>query len=404
MRARLAIAALCLAAGAADADSVKDNISGLESCIEAAHFADAICSKMPSDPTQRVDCFAKAQAAQLECLDRVLSRTATGAAPPVSASKTAPPKPPVDAASPQASPDRPASNQTGRADRPEISADDAGEATKPSDVSPSTAPADGAAAAEAPTQSAPPPSASETASPKPPVDAALPQASPERPAANETGQADQPEVSTGSMPAREAAKSSNASPEPAPVSVPSPATEASTGAIGSTASAHQDDRPARETDWIVSETTSPIDYSPLLTAVIHSASEAKNGPNVLAVRCRAQHIEILIRTDGTWAVPRGNDLLVDYQINDQPVVRQPWTLSADGKTATYKLDPIELLRSIPEDATLKIAVAQQGDVRLEASFALSGLSGVRQKVATACKGAPVTAKTSRRADKPQGRM
>ena len=46
---RLASVALCLVGGAAHAQSASDSISGLESCIEAAHFADAICAKMPND-------------------------------------------------------------------------------------------------------------------------------------------------------------------------------------------------------------------------------------------------------------------------------------------------------------------------------------------------------------------
>jgi hypothetical protein len=137
-----------------------------------------------------------------------------------------------------------------------------------------------------------------------------------------------------------------------------------------------------------------LDYSPLITAVIRSTSDVKDSPNTFAVRCRAQHTELSIRTDGRWGAPRGNELLVDYQINDQPIVRQPWILSTDGKTATYKNDPIELLRSIPEGATLKVALADNGNVRREATFELTGLSGVRQKVGTACKWPPVTTKTS----------
>jgi hypothetical protein len=144
----------------------------------------------------------------------------------------------------------------------------------------------------------------------------------------------------------------------------------------------------------VSETTSPIDYSPLVAAVLHSTSNANGGPNSLAVRCRARHTELFVRTDGAWGVPHQNELLVEYQINDRPVVRLPWILSTDGKTATYKYDAVELLRSIPEGATLKIAVADHGDVRREATFGLGGLSGIRHKVETACKWAPVTAKTS----------
>ncbi len=51
-------------------------------------------------------------------------------------------------------------------------------------------------------------------------------------------------------------------------------------------------------------------------------------------------------------------------------------------------DPVELLQSMPEGATLKVAVADSGNVRREATFGLGGLSGIRHKIGTACKWAP----------------
>jgi hypothetical protein len=317
---RLASFALCLAGGTAPAQSANESVSGLESCIQAAHLADAICSNLPNDPAQRVDCFTKARTAQLECLERVLS--------------------------------------------------------------------------EAPVRSAPPGSSSEMARPAPPVDTAPPDASSERPASKEAARTDPPEVSVGSAPADEAARRSSPSPKSAPTSVPPSVAEAPTATIRSDTSGKKNDRPARGPDWILSETTSPVDYSPLINAVIRATSDVKDGPNSFAVRCRAQHTELSIRTDGAWAAPRGNDLVVDYQIDDQPVVRQPWILSTDGKTATYKNDPVELLRSIPEGATLKVAVVDKANVRREATFELAGLSGVRQKVGSICKWAPMTATSS----------
>ena len=110
------------------------------------------------------------------------------------------------------------------------------------------------------------------------------------------------------------------------------------------------------TNWVVSETTSPVDYSPLVTAVIQSTSPVKDAPTALAVRCREKHTELLVRTDGTWTTTGGNELRVDYQINDQPAVRLPWSASADGKTASYKDDAVGLLQSLPEGARLKINV------------------------------------------------
>jgi hypothetical protein len=326
MWTRLATVALCLASLTAQVQAADDNMSRLESCIQAARLADTICSKIANDPTQRGNCFAKGRAAQLECLDRVLSE------------------------------------------------------------------APGAPAASL---------SSETARPEPPPEAALPKLPAERPTADESGRTDQPSVSVGSATADEAAKLSNAAPEPAPASAPLPMSpppavaEAPTGAIRTNGPENGNVTTARETEWVISETTSPVDYSPLVTAVLSSTSNVKNGPNTLTVRCRAQQTELSIRTDGAWGVPRGNELPVDYQISGQPVVRQPWVLSADGRTATYKNDSVELLRSIPDGATLKIAVADRGNVRLAATFEPTGLAGVRQKVGTACKWAtPPAAKTS----------
>ena len=319
MWTRLASFALCLAGGTALAQSANESVSGLESCFQAARLADAVCSKLPDGPSQRVDCFVKARAAQLECLERVLSE----------------------------------------ASRPAV-----------------------------------PGSSAEMARPAPPVDSAPPDASSERPASKAAGRTEQPQVSVGRTPVDEAARRSDASPKSATANVPPSAAEAPTGAVRSDLSGKKNDRPAPGTAWILSETTSPLDYSPLITAVIRSTSDVKDGPNTFAVRCRAQHTELSIRTDGRWGAPRGNELLVDYQINDQPIVRQPWILSMDGKAVSYKNDPIELLRSIPEGATLKVALADKGNVRREAAFELTGLSGVRQKVGTACKWPPVTTKTS----------
>ena len=337
---RLATVALYLAGATAHAQSANDSGSRLESCIQAARLADAVCAKIPNDPMPRADCFAKARAVQLECLDRVLSEAPAEAAPPGTLSETTRPEPPAGTAPPDGSAEqRPASNETGQTDQRDVSVGStpADEAAKPSKAEAEPAPA---------------------------------------------------------SPADVAAKQPNADPDPAPASLPAPAAEAPTGAIQSTDSAHSNDKPAAETDWTISETTSPVDYSPLVTAIVRATLNTQDGPTTLTVRCRARHTELSLQTNGAWRLRRGNELLVDLQINDRPVVRQPWILSADGKTATYKNDPVELLRSIPEGATLKVTVAEKSNVRLAATFELGGLSVVRQKVGTACKWAPLTAKTS----------
>jgi hypothetical protein len=154
------------------------------------------------------------------------------------------------------------------------------------------------------------------------------------------------------------------------------------------------DIPAKppDTNWVVSETTSPVDYSPLITAAIRSTSGEKDAPNTLTIRCRQLRTELLLRTEGTWRASRSSEVQVDYQINDQSFVRLQWAASADGKTATYKDDAVGLLRSLPEGARLKINVFDGPGH--DATFQLTGLDAIRKKIAVACKWAPAADKMS----------
>jgi hypothetical protein len=153
--------------------------------------------------------------------------------------------------------------------------------------------------------------------------------------------------------------------------------------------------PANATDpWVVSETTSPVDYSPLVTAMIRSPSSEKDAPKTLAIRCLGRHTELLVRTDGTWRASPARDIQVAYQINDQPLVRLAWTASADRNTANYNNDPVGFLQSLPEGARLKINVFDGSGQGHEATFQLAGLDAVREKIAAPCKWAPRASKTN----------
>jgi hypothetical protein len=137
-----------------------------------------------------------------------------------------------------------------------------------------------------------------------------------------------------------------------------------------------------------------VDYSPLITAVIHSTSSVKDAPNTLAVRCGQPRTELLLRTEGAWRASPANEVQVDYQINDQPFVRLQWTVSADGKTASYKGDAVALLRSLPEGARLKISMLDRQGLGQQATFQLTGLDSVRKKIELACKWPSTAGKVS----------
>jgi Type VI secretion system VasI, EvfG, VC_A0118 len=174
---------------------------------------------------------------------------------------------------------------------------------------------------------------------------------------------------------------------PAETSTATVSPELTTGTASPNVPARRVDIPAKpeDTNWIVSETTSPVDYSPLVTAVIRSTTSLQDAPNTLVIRCLGPRTEILLRTQGTWRVSRSNTVQVDYQIDDQPLARLQWIMSADGKTASYGNDAFGFLQSLPEGARLKINVLDRAGAGHEATFQLAGLDAVRKRIAVPCK-------------------
>ena len=152
--------------------------------------------------------------------------------------------------------------------------------------------------------------------------------------------------------------------------------------------------PLMKRDWIISETTSPLDFSALATAVIQPVRQASNGPISLVIRCRAKTTELALQFPSEVSVPKAGELQLDYQIDEQPSVRQRWTWPVGGKIAVYKGDPVPLLQSIPEGARLVVRASGGDDTQQAATFLLIGLDSVRKRVGTACKWAPLQAGNS----------
>jgi hypothetical protein len=140
--------------------------------------------------------------------------------------------------------------------------------------------------------------------------------------------------------------------------------------------------------WIISETSSPVDYSPIITAATPSGSNARNAPTALAIRCREQRTDLLVSTEGSWRLSHVNELQVEYRINDQPVVRMQWRASADGHAAIFKDDAVRFLRSLPDRGTIIVSVSDGHGPAYDATFQLTGLDAVRQKIGMACKWPP----------------
>jgi hypothetical protein len=142
---------------------------------------------------------------------------------------------------------------------------------------------------------------------------------------------------------------------------------------------------AEETKWIVSETTSPVDYSPLVSATIRPRQQVNSGLSGLTISCRAKRIEFSLRLMGDLDVPRWGELRIDAQVGDQRSVKQRWRWDEEqGTILFYEGDPIALLQSLPDGARLRLGVGDSKGARHMATYHLFGLDAVRKKVASAC--------------------
>jgi hypothetical protein len=143
--------------------------------------------------------------------------------------------------------------------------------------------------------------------------------------------------------------------------------------------------PAGGDNWIVSETTSPLDYSPQTTAAIAAEAVVKDAPSSLAIRCRGQRTEFLVSTTGTWRPSTAGEFRVAYRIDEQPLIEERWVAFAGGRSALFKGDVIQFVRLLPEQGRLSVRVYDWQGPPHEATFQLAGLADVRRKIAAACQ-------------------
>jgi hypothetical protein len=339
MRALLIATALSAAGGAAGAQSRNAAPMGMESCFQSARGADSICSSPANDAVQRLDCLQKARTTLLQCLEQVPQEIATGSASEKAAGKVSS-ETPSETAPPELS------TATVVPDKPPAAVSSDKSTTAASSDKPTAAGSADRPSAEMPTAAI---SSDKPAAP----------ALPDKPGA-------------AVWPDKPAAAASPDLPARAVEIAPKP----------------------RDPNWIISETTSPVDYAPVMTAAIRLPFSVKHAPTTFAIRCRGGRTELLVRTEGTWRASRTRELQVDYQINDQPLVKLIWTASPDGKTAIYRDDAVGLLQSLPDGARLKIEVLDEPGPSHEATFQLTGLDAVREKIAVACKWPPAANKVS----------
>lgn len=140
--------------------------------------------------------------------------------------------------------------------------------------------------------------------------------------------------------------------------------------------------------WVVSETSSPVDYSPLVTAATRALTSVKDAPTAMTIRCRGKRTELWIHADGPWPSTRANLLRVESRIDAQPPAKTTWVASADRQAASFSGDVVGFLRAMPDQAKLNLSVIDAAGTPHQATFELTGMDVVRKKIGDACQWQP----------------
>jgi hypothetical protein len=144
------------------------------------------------------------------------------------------------------------------------------------------------------------------------------------------------------------------------------------------------DRAVRGSDnWIISETTSPVDYTPIVTATAFSTDGSDGSSMHLSIHCRGGRTELVVAGP---AVSRSSvDYVISYRVNDGQPVQLAAGSPSYGTGAAFTGDIVRLLQSLPENGHIAVRISARGGAAQDGRFSLGGLKTVREKLAAACK-------------------
>lgn len=143
---------------------------------------------------------------------------------------------------------------------------------------------------------------------------------------------------------------------------------------------------ATQESWVISETTSPIDYSPVVVATA-TASGAPDGLGMkLSIACRGGTTSAALGVPR--ALPAGDGYAVFYAIDGGSPKTLAAVVAPSGTGMALVGDVVGLLVSLPAQGEIAFFIVGRKDLTLEGRFSLAGLKITRERMAVSCKWPP----------------
>jgi len=171
----------------------------------------------------------------------------------------------------------------------------------------------------------------------------------------------------------------------------------SQGALAQLADDRSQEDPA---NWIISETKSPVDYSPQISATIFSALLPGGSRMSFSMHCRRGKTEAVFEIAEFARYPPGSSFVMEYIVVSQEAIKthsverrwvrqrgveQRWNELSGSIDASFMGDAVKFLKSLPDDGVLSLRVRDREGISHDAEFHLVGFEPVREKLAVACK-------------------
>ena len=136
-------------------------------------------------------------------------------------------------------------------------------------------------------------------------------------------------------------------------------------------------------NWIVSETTSPVDYTPIVSATAVSTGGSDGSSMHLSIYCRGGRTELVVA--GPIVSRSGRDYVISYRVNDGQPVQLAAGSPSFGTGVAFTGDIVRLLQSLPENGHISSHISARAGPAQDGRFSLGGLKTVREKLTAACK-------------------
>ncbi|WP_245453762.1 hypothetical protein [Bradyrhizobium sp. AC87j1] len=142
-------------------------------------------------------------------------------------------------------------------------------------------------------------------------------------------------------------------------------------------------RSSRDTDWIVSETTSPVDYLPVVTAIATSVGSSDGAAMQLAIHCRRGRTEVIVA--GPALSRSASEYVISFRLNADTPMQFTAASPSFGSGVAFGGDVVKLLSSLPDEGQIVVSLFTRTGPVQGGQFLLSGFENVRKKMAAACK-------------------